>query len=213
MTGETKGLRQKPRRAWQSRLCHVPSYRDPAPGLLRPCARDGRLRLLRAELFHRVSCVARLASLAAGVVLMVAIVGFAIPVWWFVWSLIRTVKGGLLLMDNKPIANLPAVRIVTARNHCVGRACGAERPRNAGRREIEGSLFASARLVGRGRSRHRRRARLQPSGAGFAEFGDCFDDRIGDVTAIGGIVGLLLILGIGNDGTLEQHRRRRRLLQ
>ena len=46
-----------------------------------------------------------LAYFAAGVALMVAIVGFAILIWWFVWSLIRTVKGGLLLMDNKPVAN------------------------------------------------------------------------------------------------------------
>lgn len=46
-----------------------------------------------------------LAYFVAGVALMVAIVGFAILIWWFVWSLVRTVKGGLLLMDNKPVAN------------------------------------------------------------------------------------------------------------
>jgi uncharacterized membrane protein len=46
-----------------------------------------------------------LAYVAAGLLLMVAVVGFAILIWWFVWSLVRTVKGGLLLLDNKPIAN------------------------------------------------------------------------------------------------------------
>ncbi len=40
-----------------------------------------------------------------GAILSVVIVGIAILVWWFVWSLVRNVKGVLALNDNKPIAN------------------------------------------------------------------------------------------------------------
>ena len=40
-----------------------------------------------------------------GAILTVVIVGIAILLWWFVWSLVRNVKGTLALNDNKPIAN------------------------------------------------------------------------------------------------------------
>ncbi|MGA7490338.1 MAG: hypothetical protein WBW74_25740 [Xanthobacteraceae bacterium] len=40
-----------------------------------------------------------------GAILSVVMVGIAILVWWFVWSLVRNVKGVLALNDNKPIAN------------------------------------------------------------------------------------------------------------
>lgn len=43
--------------------------------------------------------------LVIGAILTVVIVGIAILLWWFVWSLVRNVKGTLALNDNKPIAN------------------------------------------------------------------------------------------------------------
>jgi uncharacterized membrane protein len=33
------------------------------------------------------------------------LIGFPIIVWWFVWSVVRIAKGGLLALENKPIAN------------------------------------------------------------------------------------------------------------
>jgi uncharacterized membrane protein len=41
---------------------------------------------------------------AIGTPLCLALIGFPILAWWFVWSLIRIVKGGLLVIENKPIA-------------------------------------------------------------------------------------------------------------
>jgi uncharacterized membrane protein len=46
-----------------------------------------------------------LAYLAIGVLLCMVLIGIPILVWWFVWSLVRIVKGGLLLVEHKPIAN------------------------------------------------------------------------------------------------------------
>ena len=43
--------------------------------------------------------------IAIGIVLTTAVVGIAVLFWWFVWSLVRNVKGVLALNDNKPIAN------------------------------------------------------------------------------------------------------------
>jgi uncharacterized membrane protein len=43
--------------------------------------------------------------LVIGGILTVVIVGIAILLWWFVWSLVRNVKGVLALNENKPIAN------------------------------------------------------------------------------------------------------------
>ena len=43
--------------------------------------------------------------LVIGGILTVVIVGLAILLWWFVWSLVRNVKGVLALNENKPIAN------------------------------------------------------------------------------------------------------------
>jgi uncharacterized membrane protein len=43
--------------------------------------------------------------LVAGVALMVVMVGFLILLWWFVWSLVRSVKGVLLLNENRPVAD------------------------------------------------------------------------------------------------------------
>ncbi|WP_283815207.1 hypothetical protein [Bradyrhizobium sp. JYMT SZCCT0180] len=33
------------------------------------------------------------------------LIGLPIVAWWFIWSLIRIVKGGLLSIEHKPIAN------------------------------------------------------------------------------------------------------------
>jgi uncharacterized membrane protein len=33
------------------------------------------------------------------------LIGFPLLVWWFVWSLVRIIKGGLLLIEYKPIVN------------------------------------------------------------------------------------------------------------
>ena len=43
--------------------------------------------------------------LAIGTVLLFVVVGFAVWLWWFIWSLVRNVKGVLALNENKPIAN------------------------------------------------------------------------------------------------------------
>jgi uncharacterized membrane protein len=43
--------------------------------------------------------------IAIGIVLTTAVVGIAVLFWWFVWSLVRNVKGVLALNDHKPIAN------------------------------------------------------------------------------------------------------------
>jgi uncharacterized membrane protein len=43
--------------------------------------------------------------LAIGIILASVVVGIAVLFWWFVWSLVRNVKGVLALNDNKPIAN------------------------------------------------------------------------------------------------------------
>src|SRR5262249_37933831 len=43
--------------------------------------------------------------IAIGIVFTTAVVGIAVLFWWFVWSLVRNVKGVLALNDHKPIAN------------------------------------------------------------------------------------------------------------
>jgi len=43
--------------------------------------------------------------LTIAIPLCVVLIGIPILVWWFVWSLIRIVKGCLLLIERKPIAN------------------------------------------------------------------------------------------------------------
>ena len=43
--------------------------------------------------------------LAISIPLCVALIGLPILVWWYVWSLIRIVKGFLLVIERKPIAN------------------------------------------------------------------------------------------------------------
>lgn len=43
--------------------------------------------------------------LAIGIPLSVVLIGLPLVAWWFIWSIIRIVKGGLLSIENKPIAN------------------------------------------------------------------------------------------------------------
>jgi uncharacterized membrane protein len=43
--------------------------------------------------------------LAIGIPLCVLLIGFPLLAWWFIWSLVRIVKGILLVTEHKPIAN------------------------------------------------------------------------------------------------------------
>jgi uncharacterized membrane protein len=43
--------------------------------------------------------------LAIGIPLCFALIGVPILIWWFVWSLIRSIRGIMSLNDHKPIAN------------------------------------------------------------------------------------------------------------
>jgi uncharacterized membrane protein len=40
-----------------------------------------------------------------GFILMFVFIGFLVWAWWFVWSLIRNIKGMLALNEGRPIAN------------------------------------------------------------------------------------------------------------
>ncbi len=46
-----------------------------------------------------------LAYLAIGIPLCMVLIGIPILAWWCIWSLIRIVKGMLLVIEHKPIAN------------------------------------------------------------------------------------------------------------
>jgi uncharacterized membrane protein len=43
--------------------------------------------------------------LAIGIPLCLVLIGLPILTWWFIWSLVRIVKGALLVTEHKPIAN------------------------------------------------------------------------------------------------------------
>ena len=43
--------------------------------------------------------------LTIGAILLIVLVGFLVWLWWFIWSLIRNIKGLLALNENRPIAN------------------------------------------------------------------------------------------------------------
>ena len=43
--------------------------------------------------------------LVIGVILTFIVIGIAILVFWFVWSLVRCIKGVLALNENRPVAN------------------------------------------------------------------------------------------------------------
>ncbi len=42
--------------------------------------------------------------LVVGVVLCLVLVGFAVLLWWLIWSLVRNIKGILALNEGRPIA-------------------------------------------------------------------------------------------------------------
>jgi len=43
--------------------------------------------------------------LVIGFALSIVLIGIPVLIWWFVWSLVRIIKGGLLLIENKPVVN------------------------------------------------------------------------------------------------------------
>ena len=43
--------------------------------------------------------------LVVGGILMFVLIGFLVWAWWFIWSLIRNIKGILALNENRPIAD------------------------------------------------------------------------------------------------------------
>jgi uncharacterized membrane protein len=43
--------------------------------------------------------------LVVGTVLCLIVIGIFVLLWWFVWSLVRIIKGTLALTDRKPIIN------------------------------------------------------------------------------------------------------------
>jgi uncharacterized membrane protein len=43
--------------------------------------------------------------LVVGFILVWVLIGFLVLLWWFIWSLVRNVKGVLALNENQPIAN------------------------------------------------------------------------------------------------------------
>ena len=43
--------------------------------------------------------------LVVGFITMFVLIGFLVWAWWFIWSLIRNIKGLIALNENRPIAN------------------------------------------------------------------------------------------------------------
>jgi len=43
--------------------------------------------------------------LVIGSILTLAVIGFLVLLWWFIWSLIRSIKGVLALNERRPIAD------------------------------------------------------------------------------------------------------------
>jgi uncharacterized membrane protein len=43
--------------------------------------------------------------LATGTLLSIVLIGFLILIWWFLWSLIRIIKGIVRISESKPIAH------------------------------------------------------------------------------------------------------------
>jgi uncharacterized membrane protein len=43
--------------------------------------------------------------IVVGTILSFILIGFAILLWWVIWSLVRSVKGVLALNENRPIQN------------------------------------------------------------------------------------------------------------
>jgi len=43
--------------------------------------------------------------MVVGTILLVVLIGFAVWFWWFIWSLVRNIKGVLALNERKPIGD------------------------------------------------------------------------------------------------------------
>jgi uncharacterized membrane protein len=43
--------------------------------------------------------------LVVGFILVWVLIGFLVLLWWFIWSLVRNIKGILALNENRPIAD------------------------------------------------------------------------------------------------------------
>jgi len=43
--------------------------------------------------------------LVVGCLLAIILIGFLVLLWWFIWTLVRNIKGLLALNENRPIAN------------------------------------------------------------------------------------------------------------
>ncbi len=43
--------------------------------------------------------------IVVGTILAFIVIGVAVLAWWFIWSLIRSIKGVLALNEHRPIAN------------------------------------------------------------------------------------------------------------
>ena len=67
---------------------------------------DGADPLLRSHYQFQIRTFwIGLLYLVVGAVLCLIVIGFAVLAWWFIWTLVRCVKGVLALNENRPIAN------------------------------------------------------------------------------------------------------------
>jgi uncharacterized membrane protein len=67
---------------------------------------DGADPLLRSHYQFQIRTFwIGLLYVVVGAVLCLIVIGFAVLAWWFIWTLVRCVKGVLALNENRPIAN------------------------------------------------------------------------------------------------------------
>jgi uncharacterized membrane protein len=67
---------------------------------------DGADPLLRSHYQFQIRTFwIGLLYLVVGALLCLIVIGIAVLVWWFIWTLVRCVKGILALNENRPIAN------------------------------------------------------------------------------------------------------------
>ena len=67
---------------------------------------DGADPLLRSHYQFQIRTFwIGLLYVVVGAVLCLIVIGIAVLAWWFIWTLVRCVKGVLALNENRPIAN------------------------------------------------------------------------------------------------------------
>ena len=67
---------------------------------------DGADPLLRSHYQFQIRTFwIGLLYVVVGAVLCLIVIGFAVLAWWFIWTLVRCIKGVLALNESKPIAN------------------------------------------------------------------------------------------------------------